>query len=104
MGFDQPEVCIASLLSKIITSESGSDLEEGIWRYPRDMYASLTRERSIPDICAVVRAVRRESSGVDGSEIELYGANKLVSEVEVDLKEAMEGPTSPDQPESLVIM
>ena len=101
---DHPAVLYGLSFSKIITSESGVDLEDGMLRYPRDIYASFMSVRSIPDACAVAIAERSVSSGLDGSEMELYGTNKLVSEVEVEVvsKEEMEGPTRPVQPDSLV--
>ena len=104
VGLDQPAVLVALLSPKIITKESGSDLEDGIWRYPRDIYASLMSERSIPRVCAVDNAERRVSSGVDGRVIELYGTRRLVPEVEVVSKEEMEGPTRPVQPDIVVMM
>jgi len=58
----------------------------------------LISERSIPRVRAVDNADRRVSSGVDGRVIELYGTNRLVSDVEVVSKEEMEGPTRPVQP------
>jgi len=66
LGTDQPAVLDALSFSKIITNESSFDLADGIWRYPSDILVSFMNERSIPDICAVVNAEWRLSSGVDG--------------------------------------
>jgi len=93
LEIEQPAVLYALLFSNIITNLSSFDLEDENWRYPHNMDASFMDERSNHDTCSVVNADRRVSSGVVGSEIELYGANKLVSEVEVVSKEEIEGPT-----------
>ena len=102
MGTDHPAVLDALSFSKISTSESGLDREDGMLRYPRDIYASFMSVRSIPEACAVAIAERSVSSGLDGSEMEWYGTNRLVSEVEVVSKDEMEGPIRPVQPHSLV--
>ena len=102
METDHPAVLDALSFLKIITSESGFDREDEMLRYPRDMYASFMSVRSIPEACVVVIAERSVSSSLDGSEMEWYGANRLVFEVEVVSKDEMEGPIRPVQPHSLV--
>jgi len=87
LGTDHPAVLDRLSFSNIITNESGFVLEDEMLKYPRDIYASFMSVRSIPEACAVVIVERSVSSGLEGNEMELYGTNRLVLDVEVVSKE-----------------